>query len=176
MTLSELASIYDEKIDFLLYWKRVIPESLYIKSFPCKCILHDEQNGASFSYSYKSKIWSCFGKCSTTGKVVNFHQRYLKKKDDTVTLYKTLLSLLHLFPDLQLPNPTIIQPNQHSTLNNSHNISELDNVLFKSKMDTLASSINSDDVNIELLDEQDVSDINKQILNLFIERRFKGES
>lgn len=167
MTITELASIYDEKIDFIFYWKRVVAESLYLKSFPCRCVLHDEVNGASFSYSYKQNIWSCFGKCKTTGKVVQFHQRYLKKKDETITLYKTLKSLHQTFPELDLPNP--IHTTKISTNHNDNeDIEGLENILFSNEIDNLTKNIKSDDMEIEIIN---TNDINIQILNLFIERR-----
>lgn len=36
----------------------------------CKCPLHGEQHGASFSIDIKKQLWRCFGKCAVGGDVI----------------------------------------------------------------------------------------------------------
>lgn len=39
-------------------------------SYICKCPLHGEQKGASFSIDIKKQLWRCFGKCAAGGDVI----------------------------------------------------------------------------------------------------------
>ncbi len=100
--LKGLMKIYDEKIDFLDYWKEIHPNDDL--KFPKPCELHDETSGHSLAYSPSKKIWSCFGACKVMGqKVVEYHYRYLKKKNRGITYVKVLRDLRAMFPQLQLP-------------------------------------------------------------------------
>lgn len=165
MELNELIEIYNDKIDFTIYWNKLIAPVYGLYRFPCKCILHDEQHGASFSYSYKLRKWQCFGRCKTIGKVVDFHLLYLRKSNEKVTLMSCLNSLYKMFPELHLPSP-----NQVGRIT-SEESEEASKALLKNKLINLITfgNNNSNENKISLLAETD--DINNKILNIFIERR-----
>lgn len=190
MTISELANIYDDTIDFIEYWNKVVPESKVYRSFPCKCILHNEVSGASFSYSYTGKYWSCFSpKCNTrSAKVVTFHLRYVQKSNLNFNLYQCLKSLYKIFPEYHnnLPNPAILQDNTPT----NNEVHDIDNFVLKNKFDIVTKdtsyeafkrSISSNAVshtNATTTTTNNVintSDINTVILNLFIDRRKENE-
>lgn len=163
MELSEIIEVYNEKIDFAEYWKRLIAPIYRIYHFPCKCILHDEQHGASFSYSYKLKKWQCFGKCKTVGRVVDFHLLYLRKSNEKVTMMGCLNSLYKMFPELDLP-----KPNRVGAVTNEENEEALKAIL-KNKLINLITFGN--EFNDSLTLTENSLDVNESILNLFIERR-----
>ena len=96
--LKRYSDLYDDMIDFKTYYEKLFPE--WDKKLPTKCKLHDD-NTPSFSYSDSLKVWSCFGQCSTSGKVVKYHMHYLKRYiGGYVSLETTLASLRNLFPYL----------------------------------------------------------------------------
>lgn len=121
--LKGLMKIYDEKIDFLDYWKEIHPNDDL--KFPKPCELHDETSGHSLAYSPSKKIWSCFGACKVMGqKVVEYHYRYLKKKNKGITYVKVLRDLRGMFPQLQLPkvlsSTEFITPEVNKQLNENY--------------------------------------------------------
>lgn len=96
--LKRYSELYDEMIDFKDYYSKMFPE--WDKRLPTKCKLHDD-NTPSFSYSDSLRVWSCFGQCSTSGRVVKYHMRYLKRYiGGHVSLESTLESLRNMFPYL----------------------------------------------------------------------------
>lgn len=111
INLTEIIKIYNDKINFEVYYKMLFPMDNLYK--PLKCRLHREETGTSFSYSSVLKVWTCFGKCHTSGKVVEFHQKYINKN-----IYQTLEDLKNMFPLLELPEP-------NTTLNNHTSIDTL---------------------------------------------------
>lgn len=96
--LKRYSEMYDEMISFRDYYNRMFPD--WDGKMPTQCRLHDD-NTPSFSYSESLKVWSCFGSCSTSGRVVKYHMLYLKRYiGGYVSLESTLEDLRNLFPYL----------------------------------------------------------------------------
>lgn len=98
--------LYDSKISLEHYWTRMFPNEQFSTTMKCK--LHGEEHGESFSYSKNLGIWSCFGRCHTGGKTVAFHKRYMQLSTPKFSTIDTLNTLRILFPELSLPDVTIV--------------------------------------------------------------------
>lgn len=98
--------MYDSKISLEQYWTRMFPNEQFSTTMKCK--LHGEEHGESFSYSKNLGIWSCFGRCHTGGKTVAYHKRYMRLNSPKFSTIDTLNTLRVLFPELGLPDVTIV--------------------------------------------------------------------
>ena len=164
--LSGVIEFYNTQLDFNSYWDKFIKPIHNLNKFPCKCLLHNETDGASFSYSSKAGIWSCFGKCKTGGKVVDFHYLYLKKDNPRITMMGALLSLHKMFPEYNLPYPTI---NTNSSYNPNDDLEEVRTTMLDQHLKLISTSRKSDILDIP---SQASTNLNDKILSIFIERRY----
>ena len=138
INLNEIIKIYNETINFEYYYKILFPTDNLYK--PLKCRLHREETGTSFSYSPILKVWTCFGKCHTSGKVVEFHKRYTNKN-----IYQTLEELRDMFPLLNLPEPNTYITNNTSVDSLKQKFKDIskpnNKILINSNEDTLDNLI-----------------------------------
>ena len=105
MNLKDYEELYDETIGFEEYFRRQVPG--WDGKFPSRCPLHDD-NTASFSYSKELKVWSCFGKCSTTGRVTKFQRMFEARQHGGLVTRESVLDSLHaLYPYLPKYSPPI---------------------------------------------------------------------
>lgn len=100
-TIRQFANTYNMLIDFRSYYFLIWGEELSY-SGKCKCKLHDEQQGESFSFKRDARFWSCWGACKVTGGgVMEYHQRYLRKTTNKfATEVDALRDLKRLYPNL----------------------------------------------------------------------------
>lgn len=84
---------YNELIDFEQHYHMLWKEPLAGHG-KCKCKLHGEVQGESFSYKKSVKFWSCWGSCKTNAAgIVEYHLMYMRKHTSAVKTPRSTGSL-----------------------------------------------------------------------------------
>lgn len=105
INVKETIKLYDKILDTRQYLELMgYTDHTPDRDFKICCPIHDETE-PSFSYSKSMGIWTCFGACHTSGKVVKLHYMILQKtygKD--LSIVGAIEDLYTLFPHI-LPKP-----------------------------------------------------------------------
>lgn len=100
--LKQTIKLYDDLLDTRDYLRLMGYDGvLDNRDFKICCPIHEETE-PSFSYSNKIGIWTCFGACHTSGRVVKLHYMLLQKK------YGEKLSIVHALEDLHVLFPYLL--------------------------------------------------------------------
>lgn len=97
--LKQTIALYDDLLDTKDYLRIMGYDGVYDnRDFKICCPIHEEKE-PSFSYSNKMGIWTCFGACHTSGRVVKLHYMLLQKKfGEKLSIVHALEDLYSLFP------------------------------------------------------------------------------
>lgn len=80
----ECCERFNDLIDFEQHYHMLWKEPLSGHG-KCKCKLHGEVQGESFSYKKSTKFWSCWGSCKTNAAgIVEYHLMYMQKHTSAV--------------------------------------------------------------------------------------------